>query len=126
MSIVLGSVTLPAGLRWVDEMAWAPVRQSALRRLDGSLIVFAGAAQTGRPITLEADENYWITRSVVSSLATLALSVGSSWTLAIRGASYTVMFRHQDPPVLDLSPMIDYETTADDDSFVGKIKLMVI
>lgn len=126
MSIVLGSLTLPAGLRWVDEMSWSPVRQSTLRRLDGSLIVFAGAAQAGRPITLEADEHYWITRSVVSSLMTMALSVGTSWTLAIRGASHTVMFRHQDPPVLDLTPMVDYETTANDDSFIGQIKLMVV
>lgn len=126
MSIVLGSLTLPAGLKWVDEMAWSPVRQTVVRRLDGGTVVFSGANLGGRPITLEADESYWLTRDDVDALQLLAAIASSSLTLSIRGQTHQVMFRHQDDPAIDLSPMVDYDTPDGTDSFIGKIKLMTV
>lgn len=126
MSITLGSIPLPAGLRWVDEQAWAPVRQSMVRRLNGGVVVFAGANLAGRNITLEADADYWLTRAEVEALHVQAAIPGNVLALAIRSQNLTVMFRHQDSPAVDMTPLVDYDDPADDDPFVGQIKLMTI
>lgn len=124
MSITLGSVTLPAGLRWVDEQSWSPVRQTVQRRLNGGVVVFAGSNLAGRPITLEADADYWLRRDEVADLQALAAVPGNVMSLSIRDQTMTVIFRHQDAPAVDLAPLVDYEDAADDDPFVGQIKLM--
>lgn len=126
MSITLGSVVLPAGLRWIDEQSWAPVRQSILRRLNGGVVVFAGSNLAGRSITLEADADYWLSRADAEALHVQAAIPGNVLALAIRNQTLTVMFRHQDAPAVDLAPLVDYDDPADDDPFVGQIKLMTV
>lgn len=126
MSITLASITLPAGLRWIDEFDADAVQQSVRRRLDGGLTIYPRGNVAGRPITLEATEDQWLTRAMAESLASLALAPGQTMPLAIRGATYSVLFRHQDPPALDLRPLVDYADPAADDPIVGRVKLMTI
>jgi hypothetical protein len=126
MSIILDSVTLPDDLLWSDEHAWAPVQQTAARRLDGGLVVFALATPAGRPITLDAREDAWLTRTEAEALATLAARVGEVYLLTLRGETRAVMFRHQDAPAVDLRPLVDWNDSDPDDPFVGQIKLMTV
>lgn len=130
MSILLATVALPAGLRWLDEWDDQSVTQTMRRRLDGSPTVYARAnVSGGRPITLEADSSQWLTRDVAAALVTLAQTLGTPYPLVFEdrgGLSFHVLFRHQDAPALDLRPLVDYADPMGSDPIVGQIKLMTI
>lgn len=126
MSIVLATVTLPAGLRWIDEYATIPVAQTVRARLDGGWAVYPRTVTGGRSITLVAADDYWLTRAQADALATLAAHPGTTYALTLRNQSFTVIFRHHDPPALDLSPMVDWDDAVSADPVVGSIKLMTV
>ncbi len=94
MSITLGAVTLPGDLRWADEFAWSPLAQSSEYSLTGALIVQEAVKQAGRPITLEAQRDTWVTRATVLAVQALAETPGWSGTLTLHdGRTFTVGFR---------------------------------
>lgn len=124
--IRLAHLDLPDGLAWVDELAAPVVGQSVRRRLDGGVSVFALAHDGGRPITLEAGADQWLTRAQAEGLAALAAMPGAVLTLTVRGTDYSVVFRHHEPPALDLRPLIDYADPAPDDPIVGHIRLLTV
>lgn len=126
MPITLGPVTLPDHLLWTDEHLWSPVQQTTARRLDGSLVAFALATPAGRPITLEARADAWLTRAEAEAVQALARQVGAVFLLARQGVIYSVLFRHTDPPAVALSPLIDWSAPDPADPCVGQIKLMTI
>lgn len=100
--------------------------QGAARRLDGGMVVWVRAQSGGRPITLEASEDHWLTRAQADALRVLAAAPGASYALSLRGESYTVVFRHHDAPALDLAPLVDYADTEAADPYTGVIKLMTL
>lgn len=126
MSIVLATLTLPDGLRWVDEYATVPVAQTVRARLDGGWAVYPRAVTGGREITLVAPEDHWLTRAQADALAVMAAVSGASYVLSLRGTSYTVLFRHHDPPALDLQPLVDWGDAQNADPIIGTIKLMTL
>jgi hypothetical protein len=126
MSIQLDTITLPDGLLWLDEFEPDAVAQTMRRRLDGGVTLFPRGNIAGRPITLEAGPDQWLTRSMAEGLAALAGIPGQQMTLTLRSASFTVVFRHHDPPALELRPLIDYADPADDDPMIGRIKLLTL
>jgi len=94
MSITLGAVTLPGDLRWADEFAWSPLVQSSEYSLTGALIVQEAVKLAGRPITLEAQRDTWVTRATVLAVQALAETPGWSGTLTLHdGRTFTVGFR---------------------------------
>ncbi len=94
MSITLGAVTLPGDLRWADEFSWTPLVQSSEYSLTGALIVQEAAKLAGRPITLEAQRDTWVTRATVLAAQALAETPGWSGTLTLHdGRTFTVGFR---------------------------------
>lgn len=130
MTIQLDTIDLPAGIAWTDEYsALAPIAQTARRRLSGALTLFQTPLQAGRAITLDCTEAP-ITRAQAAALAALAAVPGASYPLTFTLRSpvetYLVAFRHHDPPVLDLRPLIDYADPIDSDWMIGVIHLMTV
>jgi hypothetical protein len=72
----LGSIQIPRGMVWVDEMDWNPVETSAEYGLTGALVIDAGQRLDGRPITLQGtDDQGHIQRSALLALHALAATV---------------------------------------------------
>jgi hypothetical protein len=130
MSILLGTVALPAGLRWLDEFDPQAVTQSVRRRLDGSPTIYVRTnAAGGRSITLEADALQWLNRTTAAALLALAAVPDTPYPLVFQeraNLTFSVLFRHQDAPALDLRPLIDYADPSGVDAIIGQIKLMTI
>lgn len=121
------SVDLPEDMFWVDQHSWTPVEQSVATSITGAAIVDIGVRTAGRPITLVSDEAHaWMTYAVVTQLKTWADSPGKQLTLSLRNANFTVMFRHQEKPAVDVSSVIDYSTPDAQDWFFGTLKFMEV
>ena len=109
MAITLGTVTLPGDLRWADEFAWSPVVQSAEYSLTGALIVQTATKLAGRPITLEAQRDTWVTRDTVLAVQALADTPGWVGVLTLHdGRVFTVAFRDDRvsaEPVRHIAPL---------------------
>lgn len=76
MSITISTITLPAGLIWVDEFDWSPTVRT-LHRHPGGWYIEATAAGNPRPITLEGGQQWcWITRTDLLALQSLLETTG--------------------------------------------------
>lgn len=100
---------LPEELIWTDEFSWNPVRVnekislSGIRNLSESLL----PTESGRFITLMGDDA-WLNRNDLKTLFSWTKSLDKTMTLVMHdGDSYTVRFRHTDPPVLEYEPIIE-------------------
>jgi hypothetical protein len=117
----LGALMLPDSLQWVDRFTWAPVQQSAAHTLAGRLVYSVAPVTAGQPITLLADENStWLELNTVQDLLTMAAQAGATFPLQWEEAVYLVLFRHHDPPALNLRPLWPHH-----DHYIGTIKLIV-
>lgn len=116
----LGDLILPDSLQWIDRYALSPVTQTVVQTLAGRPVVFGRTKVGGWPLTLVAEEDVtWLDAATVEELTTMASQAGTSFPLIWEAFSCTVLFRHQDPPALDLKPL-----WAHHNQFVGAIKLM--
>ena len=107
MSLTLDDLTLPTALHWMDRDAWQPVAQTARPTLDGGLAVFHQPLTAGRPITLVSTETSgWVTRQTLDTLQALASLPGSLHTLILGTATFTVLWRHNDPPAIQAEPLV--------------------
>lgn len=121
------TVALHEDLLWTDEFDWHAVEQSVQRSLTGALLVDYRVKTLGRPITLSgADPRAaWLARSVVAQLYAWANAPGQIMTLVLRGTTYTVMWRHEQPPAFTAVPVIDYADPNSADWYRATLKLMV-
>ncbi len=126
MTILLATLALPDDLLWADEYGPAPVLQTARRRLDGGTRLYVRLLFGGRPVTLIAAEDAWLTRAQADALTALAAVPGADYPLSLRGQSFQVAFRHDEPPALELRPLIDYADADPDDPVIGTIKLIAL
>jgi hypothetical protein len=129
MSITLDTLTLPAGLRWVDRWAPPDLLVTTRRRLDGGQVVYPRTLSGGRPITLEAPSDQPITVAQADALIAMAAVVDGTYTLALHDhglTSVSVRFRWEDAPPLDLALLIEYADPAADDPVVGTIKFITL
>lgn len=107
MSIMIDVITLPAGLTWTDRDAWQPVAQTARPTLDGGLAVFHQPLTAGRPITLISTESSgWLNRQTMDALQALASVPGSLHVLTLGTQTFTVLWRHDDPPAIQAEPLV--------------------
>lgn len=115
-------------LRWVDDLEWTGIHCEVEDGINGNLVAQQVALTDGRPITLEGDDKSgWLSRSVLDSLRTLAAVVDATYTLIINSVSYTVRFRHEDAPVIEAEPVIDYEVPGSTDMYNNiAIKLITV
>lgn len=127
ISLTYGSTTvdLPEDLLWIDRHTWSPVVQNYATSLTGAALIDSGVKTAGRPITLSGDESHaWLTYSVVEQLKAWAALGECQMSLNIQGAAYPVIFRHYEPPALDLTPVVDYSAPDSADFFYGQLKFM--
>ncbi len=131
MSITLSdgstTLTLNPDLFWSDEYNWNPVEQAADRSVTGANIIQASALLSGRPITLEPedDSSAWTLRSQVETLRNWAAVAGKQMTLTLRGVSRTVIFRHQDGG-FEARPVLHYREMVSADFYRVTIRLMEV
>ena len=111
------AIDLSPDLYWSDENAWHPVEQTVQRTLTGALIVSAATRLKGRPITLQpqTDSEAWMTRATLDALRAMGAVAGKTMTLTLRGAPYSVIFRHHEGPAIEATPVVHFaDITADD------------
>ncbi|MBF0272806.1 MAG: hypothetical protein HQL98_12180 [Magnetococcales bacterium] len=102
----LGEVVLPDGLVWSDRHDAAPVEQTVVRTLGGKPVIWARNLTGGIPVTLVAQSDAaWLDRPTVEALALLAAQAGASFILTWEEWSGHVMFRHDTPPALAVTPL---------------------
>lgn len=127
-TLTVGSTTVDLGdLLWADEFAWQPVAQQVDRSLTGALLIQAAALLAGRPVTLTggADDRGWISRATLLQCTAWAAVPGQVMTLAWRGSSYSVIWRHQDGAI-EATPVDPRTDDAADDDYRVTLRLMVI
>jgi len=123
-SIILGGVTLSPHLLWVDEFAFQPVVQSVKRTLGGGFIAYTGGLVGGRPITLASeDDQGWLPRTQVDALQAMADIPGNVMQLLIGIQTFSVIFRHEEPPAFRAEPLIFRVDAPAGDYFLVNIKL---
>jgi len=135
MAITLGAITLPAGLRWIDELDWSPTVQSIDYTVVGALIVQEGVRLAGRPITLVGGIDFIrITRANLLTLAAALDAAAAGITLTLHDArTFSVLPRrdesagplsaHPVPIVLDSGPANPATTTL---YYIEAIRLIAI
>ncbi len=125
--ITLGGVNLPKALHWPDRYAFSPAKHSVKRTLGGGRVVFHSGLVFGRPITLVgSEENGWLTKAQADALQSMSDAPGVVYNLAIGAESFSVMFRHEEPPALSLRPLIPRLVPVEGDLFVGEIRLVTV
>ena len=118
----LGDLVLPDALQWTDRDSFSPVIQATATTLGGGMAVFSQTRIDGRPVTLEAADGItWLDQATVDAIQAMAAQPGATFTLTWESESFTVLFRHHDPPAVDLNPI-----WPNYDLFTGTIKLMEI
>lgn len=121
------TITLSDGLAWVDEFAWAPVQQAVDRTITGALVVQTAGRTGGQPITLaaESDDKGWISRAALLQCRAWTAVPGQVLTLTYRGATYSVIWRHQDG-ALDARPVMAWSDDQADDDYRATLRFMRI
>lgn len=99
-NITLDAIVLDGDLRWTDEFKWSSIERSTQYSLTGALILESSEKLAGRPITLEAVNEFkgpiWLTRDKILALYAKAESPAESMTLTLSdGRVFTVAFRDQ-------------------------------
>lgn len=119
-------VDLPPDLFWADEN-WAPVEQTAQRTITGAIVLSAALRATGRPITLqpEDDSSAWLTQTALAQLRAWAAVAGQAMTLTLRGAARSVVWRHQDGAI-DAAPVAHFADVDAADFYRATLRFMEI
>lgn len=126
MTISLNGLSLPADLEWQDEFDFTPVRQHQELTLTGALVIEEAKQIKGRPITLVGGPNAcWVPRSTIEALYALAQAAGQTLTLNYHGATYTVVWRHQDGPIL-AKPVLRVMNPGPDHKYTLTLRLMEV
>lgn len=117
----LGDLLLPDSLQWIDRYAYVPVTQTVVQTLAGTPVVFGYAQVSGWPLTLVAEVDVtWLDLATVEALVAMASQTGVLFPLVWENITYTVLFRHHEPPALNIKPLWPHHN-----QFIGTIKLMV-
>jgi hypothetical protein len=126
MPITLGNLTFTNKLYFDNEIEWTGIAESAEMTLGGGIVIYGGEV-SGRPIDLIGEEiRGWIKYSELKMLREMASESEATYSLNYDGDTYTVRFRHEDSPVLEMTPIIRRVKYKNDDWFYGTIKLMEV
>ena len=129
ISLTVGTTTLELhpDLLWADEFTWTPVEQSVQRTITGALIVSTAVRLSGRPITLqpEDDESAWTPKADLDTLRQWAAGASTVLQLTLRGQVHDVIFRHQDGAI-NATPVKHMSDSAAGDWYLVTLRLMEI
>lgn len=126
-TLILGGVPLNSQMVWTDRKVSQGVAQSVLTTLGGSPVVYSQALIRGQSITLESqDDRGWLTTDQVNAIAALADQPGAQFELQINSQVFLVIFRHQESPAFQATPLIPRLNEGANDRHTATIKLMTI
>lgn len=118
----LGNLVLPDSLQWPDRYEFTAIQQSVVRTLSGEQVVFNAQLIGGRPVTLVAEDQVtWIEQGILDELFAMVQQMGAVFNLIWDEETLQVMFMHQSPPVIKMSPIFPHYN-----QYVGSVKLMVV
>ena len=124
MAITLDSITLPPDLLWTDEYQYTPVKQSINTAVDGSLVIEAAAALTGRPITLQGGDDYaWCSKATLELLRLKQAQPGLVMTLTLLSVAHNVIFMQ---PGITAKPVLDYSNPEATDWYAVTLKFLEV
>lgn len=134
MSILLkyGVLELPLDpdLYWSDENQYSPVSMAKDLGLTGALIlqVDGDADRPGRPITLDPEDEFsaWMLREDLDTLNAWGAVKDAEFELVLRGVTYPVVFRHNEPPAIAAKPVVHFRDVQPDDHYLVTLKFMTI
>lgn len=125
MTSQVGSVVLADGMVWADEFEYSGIVQETKVTLGGLPKVFSAPISGPRNITLVGtNEQGWQTYETLLALQSIAQTIDGQFTLTFGAKTFTVSFRHNEPPVIEaqpLTPRTAYDLT---DFFVLTLKLV--
>ena len=125
MSIGLGGVSLPDDMWIENRFAEHGVAGTFRRTIGGRLLRYETTATGGAPLDLVCSEN--MGPMTVSTYRAVAALVGTGvLTLEYESETYSVVFRSDDPPVLDFELLVPRPNAEDDDLVHGVIKLITV
>ncbi len=123
----IGGVQLNPSMVWEDQYVSSQVEQTVRRTLQGRMVAFSGPLVGGRNATFSGgDDHGWLTVATLNSLLSLAAVPGAIYTMVRGEESYSVMFRHNDPPAVDMRMLIPRTAVAGTDYVAGTIKLIIL
>lgn len=121
--IRLGNLILPSDLLIENEFGQPFVLADVETSINGEEIVFLQQNQAGMAFDLVAtEESGWLTREMVEELKNMASQI-ADYELEYNGRFYRVRFRHEDPPVLELTPINPTPDAPEVEKYIGRIKL---
>lgn len=126
---LLQEITLSHDLLWMDEHSWSPVIANQEYSVTGALIIETAVKLAGRPITLQAPDAdmAWHKRSTVDLLTLWYATPGQQFLLTLDDTrSFTVVFRHQEPPAMEAKPVCGFATYDPDADWQVTLKFMEI
>lgn len=123
----IGGVSINPSMEWTDQFSSQVVEQTTRRTLTGKLVIYSASLQKGQKVTLVSTEEYgWLTRAQADALLALAEIPGVIYSMVRNGETYNVVFRHDEPPAIDLRPLIPRMSMESTDYLVGTIKLLIV
>lgn len=127
LSYLTTTLTLPDDLLWSDRFDWQSVEQVKAYTLTGALILESGAKQTGRPITLQPEDQSaaWCPLSLLETLRAWADVAGREMVLTINGNAYDVVFRHEDGAI-SATPVVHFNSDAPGDFWLVTLRFTEI
>lgn len=127
MAITLDGITLDENMFWRDRHISRQIAQRVDFTLGGRAAIFVQQNLQGRPITLESvDDQGWLTLSQVQAVEAISLVPGAVYSLVIEAETFNVIFRHQEPPAFQYTPLVPRLNEAATDYYTGRIRLFTV
>lgn len=125
----LDNTILNPSLIWVERFHSSGVSQTTRITLGGRPVVNAANLVGGRAITLIASQTTgWLTEDMRLALMGMAAIPGKVMALTYHDdlLLVPVIFKHDEPPALELQPLRYKSTATAGDFYIGTIKLMQV
>lgn len=125
--ITLDGVELNPSLYWAERLTSYEVAQTARRTLGGRLVINSAPLYEGGLVTLVATQDTgWINTGMMSVLRAKASIPGLVMYLTFHEEliQVPVVFRHHEPPALELVQLTPKKLLEPRDYYIGTIKLI--
>lgn len=127
--ITLDGFELGEDLVWTDRRKSSPVVQKVRVTIGGGLNTFAEPFTVQRPVTLVAlQDQGWLTKAMADQLKIFEAAVNRVFVFNYHNLEIlNVMFKHEEPPALELDPLIvGGDNATHGNWFIGTIKLFTV
>lgn len=123
--ISIGSVVLRNGMVWEEQSQYTGIIQAVRQTLGGRSHVYSRSGAGPMLITLNSLDDQGVQDySVATAIEAMSKDPAGSYTLQLGPRQFVVSFRHYDPPVVTLTPIIQRTTLLPADLVRMSIKLV--